>query len=202
MGMGAALVTRGSFAATSPESTVPRLESFKFALNNQNRKRGCPIEPEQVENLSYAYHAVNPRTFTEMSLVIWAGIQMHSEITVPYINEYCRRRSGAAPQMFDHPVLALENYCVPDTHRVLVFREQFDLLGYKLTKRNIATELFKGKCSSEMFNELLLPTYKESLTKKEKRRLIQYIVSGYGFSRTYTWCATLVEQALANKLIL
>lgn len=182
---------------------MTNLENLKRALCDQDRRWAGYTDPEQIENLIYAYHAVKPWTFTETALVVWAGSQFQS--AAPIIDEYCRRRRKEPPQLFDHPVLALTDWRQPQTRRILVFREQLERLALELTGRDIARDIYQSVVAGREYNfekfcKQLRPTYKDVLSGEEKKELYRYLQTMYGPARHYSWCASLVEQALTGKV--
>jgi hypothetical protein len=192
-------MARCSFSASKPEAPLTSLEHLRWALAEQGEKHGCRLVQENIENLTYAYHAVNPGTSTETALVIWAGSQFQS--AVPLIDEYCRRRRSEPPQIFDHPVMSLTGWCQPQSHRVLVFREQLERLALELTGRNCAKDVYQSVeidrgYDFTMFSQQLRPAYKETLSGEVQKDLYQHMQTMYGSARQYSWCASLVEQTL------
>jgi len=49
------------------------------------------------------------------------------------IDEYARRKNGKKPKAPDHPILALKEWGLPDTQRILIFKEQVVALLKQLT---------------------------------------------------------------------
>jgi len=98
------------------------LTAMRTVLQEQGRQFSVPWYEWNEENLQYAYSRIRPTTHFELAFlvsVILCGVSSQEAV-----DEYVRRRSGEPPLLFDHPVFELKRWGMPDTHGVLVFREQ------------------------------------------------------------------------------
>lgn len=174
------------------------MQSIERALDDQGRMHGEPLTAENISNLNYAYKSISPTTHTETAIVVWAGSQ--SQCAKSVIDEYCRRRSGQSSQLYDHPLFALKGWCQPETHRVLIFREQLRAFTKELTGTDMAYKVYQGDeingCSWSMFINNFTSNHAKNLTTDDAIEFYLYIQYMYAISREYSWCSTLVERAL------
>ena len=162
-----------------------------------------PREDIQRENMEYAFRNISPSTHTDAAFVAWAGSRLQAVDDV--VDEFCRRRAGLLPIMFDHDLLDLRIWCQPDTHRILIFREQIESLVSELTGKRLVQRLtfeiyrheigMKNSTSLDQFTSLI-DRNKHNLSHEEITALYDYIKDRYGPSMSYLWCSTLVERAL------
>ena len=122
---------------------------------------------------------------------------------VDIIDEYVRRKKGRRPLMPDHSLLSLTYLGMPQTYRMLVFREQVTKLIEKLTGLpshkcdRIRKDLLEGRNSvnSARFRALVSPDYKH-LTDMDYE-VIDWNVNAYiwCFGPSYVWASTMVTRA-------
>lgn len=181
------------------------IQELAVAIERELKDQGClyGVEREVVQraNLISALEEIRPTRHTEFAFAVWAGSQC--EVTHHIIYEYCRRRSGFPSSLFDHPLLALEMWCMPDTCRLLVFREQLDTLGKQLTGNSVGRRVARGVyrfggpsagISPEKFRGMIDP--QNGLSEGEITQFYDYINERYGESLPYAWCSTIAERAL------
>lgn len=199
-GIGAALLYKGSLAISKSETPVPSLGKLMQSLAAQGSLHGVSMTQEEIDNLNYAYRVVKPATHTEAAFVVWAGSQLQSVTSL--VDEYCRRRNSEPSQMFDHSTMKLKGWCRPDTHRILVYKEQFEALSQELTGRDVAYNIYQGEFDStrysfDRFCIDLKQEYKDSLNQDEIDGLYRHIKQMYRLTRPYSFCSTVAERALA-----
>jgi hypothetical protein len=174
------------------------MAKLQQALHDQGCRHGAPLVEENRANLRHAFRVIRPATFTEAALVVWAGSQL--EDVSGLVHEYCRRRGGQPPQLFDHPVLTLADWCQPETRGILVFQEQLQALSKELTSLDLTRDIYRGDdgtgCSPGHFASFLRPRYRETLTGGEIMELHRYIREMAGIAREFAWCAGIVERAV------
>ena len=101
--------------------------ALEQVLAAQERLHGSVRDESQQSNLFYAFQEIRPNSHTELAFVVWAGSRCQPADSL--VDEYCRRREGLPSILFDHPLLSLHGWCMPDTYRLLVFREQLEALA-------------------------------------------------------------------------
>lgn len=196
-------------------------------LATQDRLHGAVRDEAQHANLIYALKEIRPGSHTEFALVVWAGtrhVPVH-EIIEEYClrradespgvcfynphditDKYCRHRVGRSSRLFDHPLLSLHGWCMPDTYRLLVFREQLEALAKQLTGNRDGRDIvwrinqyeksIKGISPME-FRKLIDPV--NGLTAADVTLFYDYIRERYAASLPYVWCSTIVELALCQS---
>lgn len=86
---------------------------------------------EQVDNLHYAFGRIKPSTHQEAAFATAFG---HSKRPLKHIvDEYIRRKRGEISLLPDHRIFSLDEGA-PDTHRVLMFREQITIVLARILK--------------------------------------------------------------------
>jgi hypothetical protein len=163
--------------------------------------------PEQIDNLKYAVMKIEPRTHQEMAFVVAIG--MSAQPLGYVVDEYVSRRRNGPASMPDHPVLALENWCVPASYRLPIFREQMDCLIMELTDHRMRdTELWHyirvmkiSKISMREFQEQLREPHRSRLTVAETKAIYETVHTFLNVgTRPYTWCSTITERAMQMVL--
>lgn len=187
------------------DSNTDLLERFIKVLAVQASYHNDKLEQENIANLTYAYNAIKPSNHIEMAMVVACG--KHYQPFNHIVDEYVRRKNGKQPTLPDHPILALETWGVPYTHRVLIFREQMDALlkefqVHSPTKRQqLLYRLFDRRTRHQKIKELINKD-RCKLNSDEINTLIEavscYLETGW---HLYTYCSTMVNraEALANS---
>jgi len=190
------------------EKFIPSCEQLEFALAEQHKTAGmvCDFDSCTRETLRFAYSAVTPQTHTEAAFVAWsAGIDEGRKIM---IEEYCRRRRSESALLFDHPILEMKHIPLPYTQRLLVFREQIDVLASELTgtspRDSIAFQIYRAgidDISTRIigrgdFRDMVTEEYRHALTDNDIDQLYDLIQTNYRVSLPYWYCSGIVERAL------
>lgn len=172
--------------------------ALEQALAAQDRLHGSIREEAQQANLIYAIQEIKPSSHTELALAVWAGSRCQPANII--VDEYCLRRTNLPPSLFDHPLLSLHGWCMPDTCRLLVFREQLEALAKQLTGNRDGRDVVRGIYQFEKsikgispveFRKLINPA--NGLTAEEVTLFYDYIKERYAESLPYVWCSTIVE---------
>jgi hypothetical protein len=179
------------------------LIGLERSLIEQDRMHGCTRDDIQRENLEYAFRKISPSTHTESAFVVWAGTRCQPVHDI--VDEYCRRRLGLAPIMFDHDLLNLRVWCQPDTHRILIFREQLESLVNELTGRSdgqrVTYEIYRHETNGDSISldkfASLIDADAYKLSHEEIAAFYHNIRDSYATSLPYTWCSTIVERAIS-----
>jgi len=174
--------------------------TLEQALAAQGRLHGVEREMVQQENLIHALEEIKPARHAEYALAVWFGTRY--EPVHDRVNEYCRRKEALPILQFDHPLLALHGWCMPETCRFLVFREQLEALAKQLTGKSDGRSVVRGvyrHCSLsdgisiEAFRVMIDPV--NELSNDESTLFYNYLRERYGESLPYTWCSTIAEKA-------
>lgn len=184
--------------------SIPEYRDLASAVERWSEATEIPRGPEALKNLEYAYSAIQPVTHTECAFVVWAGL-MELEPIEGIVDEYCRRRRGEPAQFFDHPVLDTGLWG-PDTYRVLVFAEQWEIVTLNLTSRTgIAFQTLQGEGSvaGSICHDDFLMLHQSNvgtLPASDVSRLYYAIREGYNRSESYALCSAIVEQSFSLKI--
>jgi len=179
-------------------------------LDDQGALWNClPFTVRQQGFLTEQFTKMAPSTHIEAA--IFAAIAERAryprlnELQTEIVEEYVRRRNGNRPLMPDHPTLSLEGLGMPETYRLLIFREQVTKLMETLThlpsdksdrlRKDLMTR--KINVTSAQFKELVSPDYKD-LTDKDYDVIdwnLNVFICCFGLS--YVWASTMVSRAEA-----
>jgi hypothetical protein len=179
-------------------------EALEQALAEQDGLHGVVREETQQANLIYALQEIKPGSHTELALVVWAGTRYEPAHAI--VEEYCLRRAGRSTSLFDHPLLSLQGWCMPDTCRILIFREQLEALVKQLTgnrdARSVLRGIYKhpvaeGCLSFATFQQLITPD--NGLSDNDVRGFYVYLKERYAEALPYAWCSAIVERAAGIK---
>lgn len=184
-------------------------ESLLSELEKQASLFQDTISVGQVENIKYAMNCIQPVRHQEYAFVVWCGTR--PEPVTQWVDEFVRRRAGNLGQMPDYSMLNLSRWCVPESYRIPVYREQFQALIKELTGNgspakasDVLTEIYQskiqGKGSYDYFHDLLNDTWKNALTETDKVQLFEIIQDSYPRSSKYAWCSTIVERAIKESI--
>lgn len=176
-------------------------EALVAVQKDQGIRWNDSLRPEQVDNLKYAVTKIEPKTHQEIAFVVAIG--MSGQKLSYLVDEYVSRRNGGPVSLPDHSILALEGYCLPDTQRLPIYREQvnalfLELIDHAMSERKM---LWQGmrvrKVSVSEFHEHLREPYHSRLTEVETIALYEamHIFLNVGM-RPYAWCSTITERAM------
>lgn len=184
---------------------VPGVFCLDQALKEQARRHG--VEFLGSRNLAYAYGAIQPGTCVENAIVVWAA---NGGGRITQVDEYCRRKRGDSPRMFDHPLFELTDWCLPDTQRLILFQEQFYCLIQELTGvsrihgAEIVQEIYGSPRLASPNDDSRLNCFaalvRRKLTKPEIMRFYRFVQKNFALSLPYYWCSTIVERATQMAL--
>ncbi|MGV1098744.1 hypothetical protein ACUUL3_04960 [Thiovibrio sp. JS02] len=178
-----------------------RVDYFPYLLKvieEQGRLHSCEYCDEERDNLRDACNAVSPTNHEELAFVAAIGPKLHCQNLV---NEYVRRRDGQQSKIYDHPLLALETWGTPDTHRILIYREQILALIKELTGVSslVALSLFykslQSKPDAPPWGAEQFSAKYQNLPSEEVDSLHE-LIRYYGQrSMPYAWCSTMASRA-------
>jgi len=171
-------------------------------LKKQASHNNETLSQMQISNLDYAYDQINPANHQEMAFVV--ACSMSKEPRNDVVDEYMRRREGKESLLPDHPLMALETWAMPDTQRVLIFKEQLQALLKILTGSEYSVSLlqlyrltFQKDNLHEKFVGLLLEEFRKRLTRKEITTIYEAFEYYFPKIRSYYQCSTMVTRATA-----
>lgn len=170
------------------------------AMNSDGRLDRTEVDRQR---LAYVYELMQPASHTECCIVVWAGFHENPDRTA-LVKEYCRRRNHEPSGMFDHPALALESWHLPDTQRLLVFKEHLYCLVQELTGfsdgRKIVRGIYQGESHEHIgfdaFLVMCTEAWRSELSVLELKSLYALIHDRFAVSLHYYWCSSIVENAI------
>lgn len=170
--------------------------AIESVLSDNERGYGFIREQEDTESLFRAYALMQPRSHTELALVVWAG-HSNNPWRETMLEEYCRRRDGQESQISVHPVLHQEcMLSVVDTLGLPIFREHLDLI-MRVVFEMRALDLYKAGEQPLVLAEARKSRNPalQKLTDEEIVQCLELILECYGASLSYYWCCGVLEQA-------
>lgn len=167
------------------------------------RKRGdneIYNQTEERSNLQEALSVVRPRTHEEYAFAVWCGTRSYQVRDI--INEYVRRRGNWHPENLCHQILAQEEWCLPQSYGIPIFREQHHILWKELTgcltaaeaDRELQEKVINQQMPPGVFHSLLQPHY-QNLMVDEIQEILSTFKDFYPLSMPYYWCSRAVSQA-------
>lgn len=168
-------------------------------INNQNAFYNSKMLPGQIENLSYGFDRIKPANHQELAFIVACGTYPSSMRHI--IDEYARRKNGKKPKAPDHPILALKEWGLPDTQRILIFKEQVVALFKQLTccaewgwqqKYRI---LMMEDTSWKFLKVIMIHDYQRELSDEEVKDICEAIIYTKYKWKPYAWCSTMVTRA-------
>jgi hypothetical protein len=180
-----------------PNDSDP-LERLIAAISHQCAINDAPLSDGDIQAMTYAYDKIKPQNHLEYTVVTACSTKYVHDIGLT--DEYVRRKDGKAPKLFYHPAFDLEKRCMPNTHGLLLFRDQALCLLQELTSTNTAKgtayywELIKGKFSFDDFVKAVNNEYKEELGINGMQDMYDFIYS-YSPYIPYSWHSTIVSRA-------
>lgn len=177
-------------------------------LDEQGALYDCPrFTPRQKKFLAKIFEMMAPSTHVEAAIFAAFSERAHNpglkSRQTEIIEEYVRRREGGKPLMPDHSILSFEGLGMPQTYRILVFREQVTKLMEALTSLpsdksdRLRKDLLARRINvtSAQFRGLVSPEHKD--LKKRDYAVIDWnlnvFISYFGLS--YVWASTMVSRA-------
>lgn len=200
--LGAAAAT--GLAGVAPSAAAPRGWTYPVergalvaVLREQAALYDCPLEREEIAGLDRALAEVRPRSHVEAAFCVRCA---RPYPTAELVDEFVRRRRGGPPELPDHLVLALEGWGLPETQRMLVFREQLETLFRELTGLGPAAalrlhhQIWRRRAGIEELRAALGDRWR-GLGAEELQVVFDAIRTYQGSAMRYTWCSTLVDRA-------
>jgi hypothetical protein len=188
----------GTSATIQPTDHTPRVNALIRVLQEHHLRHDDVLHEEQKANLVYAFDKIDPSNHVEEAVAV--ALSMSYQPACHIVDEYVRRKKGEAPLLPEHPVMMLKNWGVPDTYRMLIFREQVnallaELIGGTLEHgRRLCNKIMLREVKEQGFTSLLGDKYRGFRAKEIK--VIYDAVCYYGPSaRPYTWCSSMVSRA-------
>jgi len=179
-------------------------------LDDQGTLWNClPFTTRQQGFLTEQFAKMAPSTHIEAAIFAAVAEQAHSphrnKMQTEIVEEYVRRRKGDRPLMPDHPTLSLEGLGMPETFRLLIFREQVTELIETLThlpsdkSDRLRKDLMARRISvtSAQFRALVSLGYRD-LTDRDYEDIdwnLNVFICCFGLS--YVWASTMVSRAEA-----
>jgi len=160
------------------------------------------MQEGQIKNLNYAINKIAPANHQELAFSV--ACSMSAISAKPIIDEYVRRKKGGKPILPDHQILNLCAWCVPDTQRILIFKEQANALIKELSGKNgewYSREVimgvwgWKGNLNIQEFKDIIADNHRKQLNDNEIKIIYEAILymKHFGY-RSYTWCSAIVSK--------
>ncbi len=196
-----------SNADDEPQLSQQRLiNNVIKVLNEQGAYHEDRLDEIQIINIKHAVDQIKPSNHQELSFVVACGDQGQSSMHI--VDEFIRRKNGKTSTLPDHPLLALEDFGLPDTQRILIYREQLEALIEDLTNLGRPSskffslwntlrlaEYFSGKFVYNKLVEELHEDYQKELSDREIETIYQALVFYIKIKRPYFWCSTMATRA-------
>ncbi|HIJ81292.1 MAG TPA: WYL domain-containing protein [Desulfuromonadales bacterium] len=167
------------------------------------RKRGDSgiyNRTEELANLQEALLVIRPRTHEEYAFTVWCGTRSYPVRNV--INEYVRRRELGHPETLCHRILTQEEWCLPQTYGIPVFREQHHVLWKELTGCLTTAEADMALQENVIRRQMttvelqrLLKLHYQKQTPADLEEILSAIREFYPSSMPYYWCSSVVSRA-------
>jgi|GEM_PF-1916462 len=181
-----------------PVDHTLRVNAFIRVLQEQHMRHDDVLHDEQKANLVYAFININPSYHLEEAIAV--ACSMSYQPTCHIVDEYVRRKKGEASRLPDHPVMRVKAWGVPDTYRVLIFREQINALLAEMTGssleygKQICNEMMIGEVKENNFASFLCEKY-QSFNRDEIKAIYDAVLYYAPTGRPYTWCSSMVDRA-------
>lgn len=156
---------------------------------------------DYVEALNSACSKINPANHLEYAI---AAACAEAEKGEELCEEYSRRKHGQSPEIFTHALLSEPNGLIPDTHGLIIFKEQMEgFLGSLVAEKGerrldlgIALRKRMGarKLAFMDFYECLHPRFDARLSAQQAYDLYNFL-SDYHPSHSYVICSAIVTRA-------
>lgn len=177
-----------------------RIQALINVIDDLYRSHDCGMDERQKANLRYAFSKIEPSNHLEETIAVACGVSCMTELDV--VDDYVRRKNEEAPQLPDHPVFALAAWAVPDTRRLLVFREQVEALLGELTGtslregRELCKKILKPGIEKSELIAMLSDKYRE-MDPREIGAICDAALFYAPYTISYQWCSTIVDRAHA-----
>lgn len=171
---------------------------FSFFCD-ESFKGGYAISRQQFLNFNYAYYNLRPTSHVEMAIIVCLSIR-----PIPimmFVDEYVMRRDTGVAFFPDHYVFGIEPISMPDTKRIIIFKEQIvalyrELSGMSLSKRETMERGFRrNEINIEIFYDNLSKYYKSIFSDNDVHAIYHAIEFYYKFGfRPYVYCSTVASR--------
>lgn len=183
---------------------MSKKDSLIKVLKEDAEKHDIEWFNEQSDNLIYAVEYIRPSNHQELAFVVACGLQVESFEHI--VDEFVRRRTGGKVLLPDHPFLAMEIEAVPESQRIIIYKEQIISILLKLTtySRRYCLELYmrllRTKYEMDDFSkkdlaEIVCEEYRTQLNDKELGVIYDAILYNIQGNRYYYLCSTLATRA-------
>lgn len=159
------------------------------------------LSEEEIDKMTYAFNQIKPTNHQELAYVVACSICLLPLDLVKIIaDEYVRRRSGEKAALPDHPILDIKEYGMPDTYRILIYKEQMEALLRKITGQTsvpVADMHRKIRAGMWYYKDLLAAISKENLELLSTKEIetIDSAISVYrNFHCPYSYCSTVAAR--------
>ncbi|MFC1670050.1 hypothetical protein ACFL20_06615 [Spirochaetota bacterium] len=177
-------------------------ESILKILQEQAHYNYWDVRKEQIDNLRYAIDKICPENHDEMTFAVACSIPFSPMNYV--VDEYTRRKNGKNPSGPDHPILELKKWGVPNTMKIIVFKEQLkslmrEVIDYDKCDHSpisFSWSIKTNKLTINEFYEMINEKYKIELDKTEVKTI--YCAISYFYHSgviPYAWCSSMVNRA-------
>ena len=191
----AGLLPRENNAAAALQSTdhTLRVNALIRVLQEHHMRHDDVLREEQKANLVYAFEKIKPSNHVAEAVAV--ACSMSYQPVYHIVDEYVRRRRVGALHAPGHPVLMLKAWGVPDTYRMLIFREQIYALLAELTGRTldngrkVSNMIYRHAITESDFADLLCAKYRQILNSEEINELFETVGINAPTARPYAWCS-------------
>jgi hypothetical protein len=183
-----------------PDKKDNYLNFLVAVLKEQALYVDAKFQRGEEENLRYAYEQINPQNHQELAFIVACG--SHVKPLAHIVDEYVRRRKGEESLLPDAEMAPAIVTGVPDTQRILIFKEQLISLVDELTSLDGAYNqmifekiLNKEETLDIFIAESLLPIYRDHFERDYVKSLYDAILYYGPICRSYVWCSTVANRA-------
>lgn len=188
-------------AAPAEEKTTDYYPLLSEVIAEQNRRNNSEFTEREREHLRYACDAIRPSTHAELAFIAavgpkWAPCQ-------DLVDEYVRRRAGNAAAIEDHPVFALDEWGMPETCRIPVYREQHVMLVRELTDMTqresigLLYRYLRYSPDKPPLRTMAIEKYRDTLSAGDFARIERIIRFYLPRAMPYAWCSAMAGRAEA-----
>ena len=175
-----------------------RMNTLIKILQEHRMRRNDVFHDEQKANFLYAFDKIKPLNHLEETIAV--ACSMSCQPVCDMVDEYIRRKHGISSRLPEIPIHSLNNWGVPDTYRVLIFRDQINALISEITgqtlraSHNICNEIMCGHIKDTDFASYLSDKY-QWFSRDDVTAVYDAVVYFAPTGRPYTWCSTMVDRA-------
>lgn len=188
-------------AAPAVEGTADYYPILSKVIAEHGRRHNSDLTAREREHLRYACDAIQPSTHAELAFVAAVGPKWLP--CQDLVDEYLRRRAGMAAVIEDHPVLALDDWAMPETFRIPIFREQHVTLIRMLTDMSqresigLLFQYLRYSPDIQPLRTMAIQKYQDTLAAEDFSRIERIMRFYLPRSMPYAWCSTMASRAEA-----